>query len=132
MRGKRVGIGILVVGLVVIIAALVLKFSVVEGMKQWPDDVDTTRYYEGTLNTMLNAEALETMDLMNIFLHDVPVDISRHYTTEETDGNKAIVREIIVVSGPDEETILSTDKYYAIHRKNLEAVSNFSNEYDVP
>jgi len=132
MRGKRVGIAVLVVGLVVIIAALVLKFSVVEGMKQWPDDVDTTRYYEGTLNTMLNAEALATMDLMNIFLHDVPVDISRHYTTEETDGNKAIVREIIVVSGPDEETILSTDKYYAIHRKNLEAVSDFSDEYDVP
>jgi hypothetical protein len=132
MRGKRVGIAVLVVGLMVIVAALVLKFSVVEGMKQWPDDVDTTRYYEGTLHTMLNAEALETMDLMNIFLHDVPIDISRHYTTEETDGNKAIVREVIVVSGPDGETIQSTDKYYAVDRKTLEAIPDFSDDYDIP
>lgn len=122
----------LTLGVILIIVALILKFAIVPGMKQWPDDVDTTRYYEGTMHTMLNAEALATMDLANIFMKDIPVDISRHYTTEETQGNKAIVREIIVLSGPGGQTIQSTDKYYAIDRKDLGAIPNFDDDYDIP
>ena len=132
MGGKKVGIALTLLGIVVIIVALVLKFTIVEGMKQWPDDVDTTRYYEGELNTMLNAEALAEMDVLNVFVHDVPVDISRHYTTEETNGTKAIVREIITMAGPNEEAIMATDKFYAIDRKTMEAVPGFCDEYDVP
>lgn len=131
-RENRIMTITLTLGVILIIVALVLKFAIVPGMKQWPDDVDTTRYYEGTMHTMLNAEALATMDLANIFMKDIPVDISRHYTTEETKGNKAIVREIIVLSGPGGQPIQSTDKYYAIDRKDLGGIPNFDDDYDIP
>jgi len=131
VKGKRIGIAVVALGMVLIIVALVVKLAIVPSMKQWPDDVDETRYYEGALHTMLNAQALASMDLPNVFVRDVPVDVSRHYTTEETDGKKAIVKEVIVVSGPEAE-ILTSESWYAIDRKTTESIPDFTDNPDIP
>ncbi|MFA4836640.1 MAG: DUF3068 domain-containing protein [Dehalococcoidia bacterium] len=126
MRKKRIGISVIAFGVAMIIVAMVLMLAIVPGMKKWPSDVDTTRYYEGTLRTMLNAEALQKMDVANILMKDVPITINRHFTTEETKGNKALVREVNTMYGPNKQTIMETDKWYPIDRKTTELVSNFT------
>jgi hypothetical protein len=125
MANKKVGLGVLVVGVVLIVAALVVKMVLLPSMAVFPDDVDTVRKYEGTLHTMLNPAALETMDLANLFLNEVPVTIDRHVTTEEVDGNKAIVLEAAVMSGPA-GPIQASDTWYAIDRKTMNAIPDFS------
>ncbi len=122
-RPLKITIPLLATAIVLIIVALVLRFSIVPGMKQLPDDVDTARYYEGTLNSMLNPEALQTMDLANLFLKNVDVDIYRHYTVEKTDEGKALVRETIYMTSSETgELIQSTDNWYAVDRKTLECL----------
>jgi hypothetical protein len=123
MKGKPGGLVVLGLGLVLIVAALVVRFVILPGQAQWPDDVDSTRTYDGTLHVMLNPTALETMDLANLFLRDVPITNSRHVTTEEVKGNKAIVREVAKMNGPGGQEIQGSDTWYAIDRKTMKAIS---------
>ena len=95
MQGKAGGVTLAVIGAVLILAAAVLKFIVVPGMAQFPDDVDTTRYYSGTLS-MLNPQAVATGDLANLFMQDVPITIDRTVTTEEVDGGDALVKDCLL------------------------------------
>ena len=75
---KRIGSFIaLGLGVLLIVAGLVVKFAVVPALAVFPDDVDSTRTYEGTLEVMLNAEALATGDMANVFMRDVPIKLSR-------------------------------------------------------
>jgi hypothetical protein len=85
--------------------------------------VDSTRNYDGTLQVMLSPQALSTMDLANLFLREVPTTISRHVTTEETQGGQAIVREVGTMFGPGDQEIIGSDTWYAIDRKTMNAVS---------
>jgi hypothetical protein len=52
MKSRTGGLIILVVGLVLIVAALVVRFVILPGQSQWPDDVDSTRTYDGTLHVI--------------------------------------------------------------------------------
>jgi hypothetical protein len=128
MKGKIGALLVLFLGLLLVAGGLVMKFVVLPAMAVWPDDVDSHRYYEGTLVTMLNPQALAAMDLANLFLNDVPVTVDRYVTTEQVEGNKALVREQAQVNGPDGQPIpgLSTDYWYAIDRKTTEEISNFT------
>ena len=140
MKGKIGGLLVVFLGLLLVAAGLVLKFAVLPMMAVWPDDVDSTRTYEGTLVTMLNPGALATMDLANLFFSNVPVTVDRHVTTEEVDGNKALVREQVQVKGPDGQPLpglntdadgLHTTYWYAIDRKTTEEIPNFTDEAGV-
>ncbi len=136
MKGKIGGLVLLVLGLGLIVAALVVKFVFLPSQAQWPDDVDSVRTYDGTLHVMLVPQALENMDLDNLFLRDVPITNSRHVTTEEVDGNKAIVREIAKMYGPADQEIQGSETWYAIDRKTMDAIpekeaSQFSNSHKI-
>jgi hypothetical protein len=131
---------VLFIGLVLIAGGLVLKFALLPMMAVWPDDVDSTRTYEGTLVTMLNPAALATMDLASLFISDVPVMVDRHVTTEQVQGNKALVREQVQVKGPDGQPLagLNTDEggqyttyWYTIDRRTTEHIPNFTAETGV-
>jgi len=137
MKGRIGGLLVVFLGLVLVAAGLVLKFALLPMMAVWPDDVDSTRTYEGTLVTMLNPAALATMDLANLFISDVPVTVERHVTTEQVQGNKALVREQVQAKGPDGGLIaaLNTDPdgqhttyWYTINRRTTEHIPNFSTE----
>jgi len=123
MMNKSIGRIMLLLGLLLIAAALVIKFVYLPGRAQWPDDVDSTRTYDGSLHVMLNPQALAAMDLANLFLRDVPITNSRHVTTEEVQGGKAIVREVAQMFGPGGQELQGADTWYAIDRVTMEAVS---------
>jgi hypothetical protein len=110
----------------------VVRFAVVPAYAQWPDDVDSTRTYEGTLEVMLNTEALAANDLANIFMRDVPIRLSRHVTTEETDGGQALVREVATMTAVDGTPLpLGGEDWYTIDRKTMNHVANFAGNPDV-
>jgi len=140
MKGKIGGLLVLCLGLLLVAGGLVLKFAVLPAMAVWPSDVDSTRTYEGTLVTMLNPQALASGDLANLFVSDVPVSVDRHVTTEQVDGNQALVREQVQARGPDGELIpgLQTDAdgqhttyWYTIDRKTTEEIPNFTDNPNV-
>lgn len=127
MRGKAAGSTALALGILLIAAGLVFLFVIIPGMAQFPDDVDSTRAYEGELGVMLNAAALETMDLANIFLRDVPVTIDRHVQTLEVDGEKALVIDTAVMSGPA-GPLQQAEDVYSIDRKTMLHIANFTDD----
>ena len=73
MKGKIGGSLVLLLGLLLVAAGLLGKLWYMPMKAVWPDDVDSTRTYEGTLVTMLNPVALATMDIANLFYRDVPL-----------------------------------------------------------
>lgn len=135
MKGKIGGLLVLFLGLLLVAGGLVLKFAVLPMMAVWPDDVDSGRSYEGTLVTMLNPAALDNMDMANLFISNVPVMVDRHVTTAGVEGNKALVKEVVQVKGPDGQPFpgLNTDPdgrystyWYTIDRKTTEHIPNFT------
>jgi len=47
MKGKTIGLVIALLGLLLIVAAVVVRVCDLARSAQWPDDVDSTRNYEG-------------------------------------------------------------------------------------
>ncbi len=127
MKGKIGALTALGLGVLLIAAGLIVKFVVVPAFAVFPDDVDATRTYEGTLEVMLNPEAIATGDLGNVFLTNLPVNINRHVTTEATDGGKALVLEDadVLIAGQLSD-LLSGDSWYTIDRRTMDHVPNFT------
>jgi len=131
MRGRTGAFVLLGLGGLFVIAGLVIKFVFLPSQAQFPDDVDTTRSYEGTLEVMLNPQALAANDLANVFMTDVPVTIDRHVTTEDTSGSKALVREQAALKAPDGTVIQASDDWYTIDRKTMEHIDNWADDPNV-
>ncbi len=126
--GKRTaGVALVAVGALLLAAGLVVLLVVAPARSQFPDDVDTMRQYEGELGVLLDAEALANADLANLFVRDVPVTIDRSIRTLEVDGTKALVQDESVVSGPG-GPLLGSEDTYAIDRKTMEHIENFTDD----
>ncbi len=106
-------------GIIAIAAAGTLRFVVVPGQSQLPADTDTTRSYEGTIATMLNAEALAAGDLDNAIVRDLPVTLERStLVTDVADGN-ATVRETAGIFAPDGSPVLASDTTFVVDRRTM-------------
>ena len=127
MSGRATGVILTAVGVVVAALGLIVLLVVVPGRAQFPDDVDRMRHYEGELALLLDAEALASMDLADVFVRDVPVTIDRSIKTLEVDGNKALVSDESVVSGPA-GPLLTSEDIFAIDRKTMEHIENFTDD----
>lgn len=127
MGSRKMGTMSLVLGAAILLVGLVLQFLVIPGQKQFPDDVERARIYEGTLAVMLDAEALANLDVANVFLRDVPITIERTVTTEEVDGSQAVVSDVSVLNGPS-GPIQTSEDIYAIDRKSMEAIEAFTDD----
>jgi hypothetical protein len=127
-KNKGLGIGILVLGIVLLVGGLVVKFVVLPSQAKFPADVDTTRVYDGEFSVLMNAAALQTGDLANLFYRDLPITIDRTVKTLEVGGNDgAIVSDHAVVNsaaGPVAESL----SIYAIDRTTMEAIDDFSGD----
>jgi len=127
-KGKGLGIAILLLGIVLAVGGLVVKFVILPAQAKFPADVDTTRVYDGELAVMLNAEALQTGDLANLFLKDIPVTIERTVKTLEVGGNNgAIVSDHAVMSSPA-GPLAESLSIYAIDRTTMDAIDDFSGD----
>ena len=127
MRGKAAGMTWLTLGILLIAAGVVFLLVVIPGIAQWPDDVDSNRAYEGELAVMLNADALASMDVANLFLRNVPVTIDRHVQTLEVDGEKALVIDSAVMSSPA-GPLQQAEDVYSIDRKTMLHIDNFTDD----
>ncbi|NNF55693.1 MAG: DUF3068 domain-containing protein [Acidimicrobiales bacterium] len=105
-------------GALLLVAGLIVQLLIVPGAKQFPSDVDVERVYEGTAGVLLNAEALQTNDLANLFIRDLPITINRNVKTLETDGGSALVSDISVVNSPA-GPVQTTENYWSIDRKTM-------------
>lgn len=117
MKAKTLGALLLLVGIVLVVAGIVVMFVIVPGMKQFPDDVDTTRQYVGTMPVLLNPQTFQ-------FMTDVPVDLERHFMTEEVDGDVALVLEEQTLSTGGQPLSQMT-KRHAIDRKTMEFATDY-------
>ncbi|MBN1562368.1 MAG: DUF3068 domain-containing protein [Anaerolineae bacterium] len=114
MNQKTLGGILLILGLVLVVASLVLMLVIVPGMKQFPDDVDTTRVYDGSMEVLLVPQADGSLS----FLRDIDVSLERHFYTEEVDGDKALVVEEQTLS-MGEQSLVQLLKRHAIDRKSM-------------
>lgn len=141
MNNKVLGGVLLLVGIVAIVAGIVVMAVIVPSMKQFPDDVDTSRSYDGTMSAYLFAERDDAGNLVlddngdpNIkFIYDITVKLQRRFATEETDGGVALVSEnqalvLDAYQGDAQDTPAPGDvlqrlnKNYVIDRKSMEHV----------
>jgi uncharacterized membrane protein len=122
MSRKTLGGILVVIGLILIVAGIVVMFVIVPSMKVWPDDVDTTRTYDGSFAALLDPTTLQTNSFDN-------VNIIRHVKTEEVDGDYALVSEDLTMMA-GETQLAHVLKYYALDRETMEAVtSGFPDEW---
>ena len=127
-KAKGLGIAILVLGVVLVAGGLAVKYVVLPSQAKFPADVDATRVYDGELAVMMNAAALETGDLANLFLKDIPVTIDRTVKTLEVGGDDgAIVSDYAVMSSP-QGPLAESLSIYAIDRTTMEAIEDFSGD----
>ena len=129
MRGKGLPAALLVFGALLIAGGLILKLLIVPTLAQFPADVDTTRTYEGVV-TILNRNAFEDTT-QQLFFSDLPVVSDRTVTTEEVDGEKALVRDVSNLVAAEGTPLAGTrltgsDNFYTIDRKTMESIENFS------
>jgi hypothetical protein len=115
---RRILGGILLgIGIVLVVAGLVLMLVIVPGMKQFPDDVNTTRTYEGTAPVIFDPATFQ-------FMKDLKIDLTRHFETETTEGGVALVKEEQALSSQG-QPIQQVLRRYAIDRKTMETSAQY-------
>jgi hypothetical protein len=109
-------------GAVVVLAfAAALRFTIVPGLQQLPDDLDTTLHYSGTAD-ILDEAALMRGDLVGGFRKGVPVELEQRVRVVSAHGRTVVVTDETELTDP-ENTVLSATKHtFAVDRKNLAAV----------
>ena len=114
----RSSIVLAVLGVLLIVAAAVVRFVVVPSVTKLPDDLNTTQQIEGTYNG-LNPAALAGGD-DQLLLRDVPVTARRTYTVDSSDGDTAVVTRTVerAVGGQSEP---ATETRYAVDRTDFES-----------
>jgi hypothetical protein len=128
MNRKALGGTLLVLGMVLVIVGVLLIVVIVPGLKQFPDDVDTTRQYENIepmtlLDTNPDDFGLKTLE---------SVILQRHFETEKTDGDKALVYEEQLLLDADENLLREPlVKRYAIDRKSMEHLDQFPKDWSI-
>ncbi|WP_063784280.1 porin PorA family protein [Streptomyces sp. SBT349] len=104
---------------VLVAASAVTRLVVFPAVHQVPDDTDSTFEYTGAAS-LLNAAALESGDLANAFLTDVPITLDRRVQVVETDGSTAVVSDDVVVAGQDGTELSTTSHRWSVDRVDLE------------
>ncbi|MET8427726.1 porin PorA family protein [Nocardia sp. NPDC004860] len=108
-------------GVLLVVAAAVMRFYVVPSVSKLPSDLDVTNHYEGT-GTLLDAAALQAGDAAHAVNSNVPVTLDRHTYVSGTHGDTAIVHDDFTVNAPGGIS-LPTNHTYAIDRKTMDAAA---------
>jgi hypothetical protein len=121
---------LLALGALLIIAGLVVKFLVVPTLAKFPDDVDSTRTYAGTVD-ILNRAELENPTGAPLFFTGLPVISDRTVKVVEVDGDKALVQDTANLKAAEGTPIAGvrltgSDDFYTIDRVTMESIDNFT------
>lgn len=112
-----------VVGVLLIVAAAVVRWVAAPMLAVLPADTDTRRLYQGTAAVLLNAEAVTTGTGQAV-LRDVPIEVQSRSTVLDTDGDSALVSLTRVVSAV-QQRVAETEYRYAVDRTDLQRGSGF-------
>jgi hypothetical protein len=107
---------------VVLAFAAVLRFAIVPGLQQLPDDLDTTLHYSGTAD-ILDEAALMKGDLVGGFKKGVPVELEQRVRVVSTHGDTVVVTDETELTDPEDNVLSATKHTFAVNRRNLAAAS---------
>ncbi|MEU7768574.1 porin PorA family protein [Nocardia sp. NPDC049190] len=93
----------LVLGIVLIIGAVIVKFVALPSLTKLPADLNQAQKYEGTVQA-LNPQAFASNDLANLLTPELPITADRSLTVDAVDGDTAIVTSKAVLNLPDAST----------------------------
>jgi hypothetical protein len=116
---RRSSIVLGVIGAVLIISALLVRFVAVPVLTRLPGSLDVTLHYTGT-SSLLNAQAVQSGDSAHVFLKDVPTTIDRHFKAVSTTAHTAVVTDDMNLSVAG--TTSSESHTYALDRTTLRTV----------
>ena len=118
MKLSRSSVALAVVGVLLIVAAAVVRFVVVPSVTKLPTDLDVTLEFEGTYNginpAVLSGGATE------VLAEDVPIVATRNVSARSVDGDTEIVRRADERTVGDGEPAL-TEVFFAVDRETAEA-----------
>lgn len=125
---RKLGVLVAVLGLLMLAGAAALRFVVVPNGQMLPSDTDEKVTYAGTL-TAVDPAALQSGDVEGATIRDLAVTVDRHLQVLETEGDLARVVDSALVSATGSgEVVSKREYYYAVDRKSLQAVPNFTDE----
>lgn len=115
---------LIVIGVILIVAAILWWAIAVNALVKFPDDVNVTPIYEGDVDLYQNPATGELLRQPLNF----PLVVQRHYegVSGESDSNKAVVIETITqtVETPLGDTVIADDSQYVIDRKTIENIDD--------
>lgn len=121
---RRSSVVLGVAGAVLVLGAAGVAFVVAPKLTKFPSDTNIKFDYTGTA-TLLNAKALQSGDMANIFLQDVPITIRRQIKVERATGDTVAVSDDQVIEG---DRVTSPNSHnYALDRNTLKTRSSFKN-----
>jgi len=130
MKRSRAGVIVIVIGVILAIAAPVWKWAIAPVFIVIPDDLSIESIYEGTLKLYADADSMEFYpEGQEVTL---PVTITRKDVSvpSKSDSEAAVIREQVEVVGPDNEVLISWDKYFALDRKTALNLPDHNSDRD--
>ncbi|MGY4101842.1 porin PorA family protein [Nocardia sp. R16R-3T] len=103
MSVRKSSVVMLLLGTLLVVGAVVVRFAVLPLITKLPDDLSQSQKYEGTMQA-LNARAFASGDLANLLTPVVPITADRSLTVDAVDGDTAIVTSKAVITLPDSST----------------------------
>src|SRR5712672_3113031 len=106
---RRSSIVLSVIGVVVIMLAVLVRFVVVPIATQLPGNTDLGVSYAGTA-TLLNSRALQSGDTKHVIAANVPLTVDRRVKVTSPHGDTAIVSDALTIHAGD-QTLPSAHTY---------------------
>ncbi|MBN2168539.1 MAG: DUF3068 domain-containing protein [Actinobacteria bacterium] len=128
MKLSKVGIVLLVLGLVVAVLAPILKWGIAPSFVKLPTDLDEVKTYEGVLTLYVDPTSMAILP-PDISIK-LPLVITRTLKSLSTEGNITNIEETVQGVGPGGKTYLEYERIYSIDRSSKENVEGYESDMD--
>lgn len=128
MKLSKVGIVLLILGLIVVVLAPICKWVVAPAFTKLPTDLDEVKVYEGVLT--LYADPTSMALLPEGMAIELPLVINRTLKSLETEGNITNIEETVEGVGPGGKAYLEYERIYSIDRSSKENVEGYKSDMD--
>lgn len=118
MKLSRSSLVLAVIGVLLIVAAAVVRFVIVPSVTKLPADLDVTLEFEGTYDGI--NPAVLSGGTTEVLAQDVPIVASRNVSAQSVDGDTEIVRRADERTVGDGEAAV-TEVFFAVDRGTAEA-----------
>jgi uncharacterized membrane protein len=117
---RRSSIVLAVIGVVLIVLGVLVRFVVVPVATKLPGSTSLGVTYSGTA-TLLNSSALQSGDTKNVIAANVPTTVERRLKVTGIYGDTAVVSDDLTIHAGSQT--LPSDHTYALNRTTLEGVT---------